>query len=139
VSKNGLCWGDPNRSCVFSTLPLLVFVCGMSTYWEKSGMLTLKTKLATYCQKSPIGLQSLFFHTSFKAWVVVWGVSTKRRFGERSKKFWNRCSSNFSVSIWSCFYPWVFKLQNPIDWEKIQFRFILVTCAISRKEIANYL
>jgi len=34
-------------------------------------LLTLKTNLATYCQKSPIGLQSLFFHTSFKDWVVV--------------------------------------------------------------------
>jgi len=25
------------------------------------------------------------------------------------------------------------------DWEKIQFSFILVTCALSREEIANYL
>jgi len=33
----------------------------------------------------------------------------------------------------------VFKYQNPINWEKIQFSFISVTCALSRKEIANYL
>jgi len=72
-------------------------------------MLALKTNLATYCQKSPIGLQSLFFHTSFKDWVVVWGVFTKLRFGGRSQKFGNRCSSHFSESVWSFFYPWVFK------------------------------
>jgi len=139
VSKNGPCRGDPNRSCVFSTLPLLVFVYSISTYWEKSGMLTLKTNLSTYCQKSPIRLQSLFFHMLFKDWVVVWGVFSKLRFGERSKKFGNRCSSHFSVSGWNFFHPWMFKWQNPIDWDKIQFNLILVKCALSRKEIANYL
>jgi len=60
-------------------------------------MLTLKTNFATYCQKYPIGLQSLFFHTLFKDWAVVWGVFTKLRFGERSNKFGNRCSSHFNV------------------------------------------
>jgi len=33
----------------FSTLPLFVFVCSVST-WEKSEMLTSNTSLATYCQ-----------------------------------------------------------------------------------------
>jgi len=54
-------------------------------------MLTLKTNLATYCQKS--ATQSVFFHKLFKVWVVVWGVFTKLRFGQRSKKFGNRWSS----------------------------------------------
>jgi len=27
----------------------------------------------------------------------------------------------------------------PIDWGKFQFSFILVTCALSRKQIASYL
>jgi len=86
VSKNGPCRGDPNRSCVFSTLSLVAFVCSISTYWEKRGMLPLKTNLAVYCQNAQIGLQSLFFNTLFKDLlfeayspnsVVVWGVFTK--------------------------------------------------------------
>jgi len=49
--------------CIFDVIPLLVFVCSMGASLEKSGMLILKTNLATYCHKSAIGLPSLFFHT----------------------------------------------------------------------------
>jgi len=75
--KNGQCRGEPNRSFVFSTLPLFLFVYSASN-WENSEMLTLKTSLATYCQNHRY--DHYFFHM-FEAWVVVWGVFTKLRFG----------------------------------------------------------
>jgi len=55
-------------------------------------MLTLKTSLATYCQNHRY--DRYFFHNMFEAWVVVWGVFTKLRFGWGSKKFGNRWSSH---------------------------------------------
>jgi len=45
----------------------------------------IKNKLSSLLTKSPIGLQSLFFNTLFKDWVVVRGMFTKLMFGERSK------------------------------------------------------
>ena len=34
------------------------------------------------------------------------------------KDVWEPCSSHFSASGWSFFYPWVFEQQNPIDRQK---------------------
>jgi len=44
-------------------------------------MLTSKANLATYCQKSPIGLQSLFFHTLLKDWVLFEACSPNSGLG----------------------------------------------------------
>ena len=61
---------------------LSVSVCSRDT-WEKSRLLTLKTNLATCCQKSST-LPMLFSY-------VVWGLNhqvfTKLKFGSHSKKF----------------------------------------------------
>ena len=46
---------------------LSVSVCSRDT-WEKSRLLTLKTNLATCCQKS--STLPVFFHTLFEAWVA---------------------------------------------------------------------
>ena len=73
----------------------------------------IKNKLSSLLPKSSVDLQSLFFHTLFKDWVVVWGVFIKLRFVERSKTFGNRCSSHFRVSGWNFFYPWC--LNNKIQ------------------------
>jgi len=65
-SKNGSRGGDPNRSCVFSTLPLLV--CLSVRYLRREQIADIENDLATRCQKSFI--QSLFFqffHTLFEA------------------------------------------------------------------------
>jgi len=84
-SKNGSCRGDPNRSCRCWTLPLLVCffvsVCSIDI-WEKSGLLTLKTNIAT-CRKSSA---QVFFTRCLRLGL---GLFTKLRFGSRSKKFGN--------------------------------------------------
>ena len=57
-------------------------VCSADT-WEKSRLLTLKTSLATCCQKSP--MLPVFF--SYVVWCLGRQVFTKLGFGSRSKKF----------------------------------------------------
>jgi len=46
---------------------LSVSACSADTC-EKSGLLTLKTNIATFCRKS--STQHYFFHTLFEAWVA---------------------------------------------------------------------
>ena len=80
-SKNGSRKCDPNRSCRFWTLPLLVCffvsVCSIDT-WEKSGLLTLTTNIATCCRKS--SAQSIFLARCLRLGL---GLFTKLRFGSR--------------------------------------------------------
>ena len=77
---------------------LSVSVCSIDT-WEKSRLLTLKTNLATCCQKS--STLPVFF--SYVGWGLGRQVFTELRFGVCSKKF-------SSVSGWSLsLNPWVFK------------------------------
>ena len=71
--------------------------------------LTSKTNLAPYCQKSPIGLQSLIFHTLSKDWVVVWGVFTKLRFGRAQKNLGTAALAILAWAVEALFCPWVFK------------------------------
>jgi len=59
-----------------------VSVCSVDT-WEKSRLLTLKTNLATCCQKS--STLTVFF--SYVGWGLGRQVFTKLRFGSCSKKF----------------------------------------------------
>jgi len=76
----------------------------------------------------------------YNRFVEVWVAVFKLRYGWHSKKFEIHWFSHVIVSGWSLFLnPLVYKCQNPIYWEKIQFHFILVTRALSRKQIASYL
>jgi len=61
---------------------LSVSACSRDS-WEKSRLLTLKTNLATCCQKSST-LPVVF---SYDVWGLGRQVFTKLRFGSRSKKF----------------------------------------------------
>ena len=82
---------DSNRSCRFSTLPLLV--CSVDT-WEKSRLLTLKSNLQ---------LAAEITHTIRILLYVVWGlgqeVFTKLRFWSCSKKFGIKSLKSFFKSI----------------------------------------
>jgi len=68
-SKNGSRRGDLTGVVDFQRYHCLsASVCSVDT-WEKSILLTLKTNLATCCQKS--STQSVFFNTLFDAWVTT--------------------------------------------------------------------
>jgi len=61
---------------------LSAFVCQVHTQ-GKSRMVTLKTNLATYCQKS--SAQLVFFHTLFEARVARCSLNSDL---DRAKKVW---------------------------------------------------
>jgi len=109
---------------VFSTLPLFVFVCNVST-WEKSEMLTFKNELSNLLPKSPI--RSLFFFIICLRLGSLCSVfSPNSDLG--SKKFGNCWSGHSGVSSWN-----VYKIHECLN-NKIQSTqkksifFILVTC-----------
>ena len=80
---------------------LSVSVCSIDT-WEKSRLLTLKTNLATCCQKS--STLPVFFHTLVEAWVARcspnsdMGRAQKSLVSKRLKSFFKSMSVQITKS-----------------------------------------
>jgi len=104
---------------------LSVSVCSRST-WEKSRFPTLKANLATCCKNHPHF--QYFFHTLFEAWVAR--CSPNSDLGRAQKCLVSKRLKSLSMSV-------LITKSNRLG--KIQFSYILVTCALSRKQIASYL